>query len=185
MKIMFASDIHGSAYYCRKMLEAFERSKAERLVLLGDILYHGPRNDLPKEYAPKEVIAMLNPLRSRIYAVRGNCDTEVDQMVLQFPILADYALLSFNGRTFYATHGHVFNQDHLPPVQEGDILIHGHTHVLKAEQVEAEGIGKITVLNPGSTSIPKEGNPPTYALLEENVFRIFTFQDEIVKEITL
>ena len=185
MKIMFASDIHGSAYYCRKMLEAFERSKAERLVLLADILYHGPRNDLPKEYAPKEVIAMLNPLRSRIYAVRGNCDTEVDQMVLQFPILADYALLSFNGRTFYATHGHVFNQDHLPPVQEGDILIHGHTHVLKAEQVEAEGIGKITVLNPGSTSIPKEGNPPTYALLEENVFRIFTFQDEIVKEITL
>ena len=185
MKIRFASDIHGSAYYCRKMLEAFERSKAERLVLLGDILYHGPRNDLPKEYAPKEVIAMLNPLRSRIYAVRGNCDTEVDQMVLQFPILADYALLSFNGRTFYATHGHVFNQDHLPPVQEGDILIHGHTHVLKAEQVEAEGIGKITVLNPGSTSIPKEGNPPTYALLEENVFRIFTFQDEIVKEITL
>ena len=185
MKIMFASDIHGSAYYCRKMLEAFERSKAERLVLLGDILYHGPRNDLPKEYAPKEVIAMLNPLRSRIYAVRGNCDTEVDQMVLQFPILADYALLSFNGRTFYATHGHVFNQDHLPPVQEGDILIHGHTHVLKAEEEGAEGVGKLTVLNPGSTSIPKEGNPPTYALLEENVFRIFTFQDEIVKEITL
>ena len=100
------------------------------MVILGDILYHGPRNDLPKEYAPKEVIAMLNPLKDQIYAVRGNCDTEVDQMVLQFPILADYALLVLDGKTFYATHGHVFNQDHLPPMQDGDILVHGHTHLL-------------------------------------------------------
>ena len=121
MKIMFASDIHGSAYYCRRMLEVYEASGASRLVILGDILYHGPRNDLPREYAPKEVIAMLNPLKNQIYAVRGNCDTEVDQMVLEFPILADYALLSIEGKTFYATHGHVYNQDHLPPMQEGDI----------------------------------------------------------------
>ena len=100
MKYMFASDIHGSAYYCRKMLDAFEKSGAERLILLGDILYHGPRNDLPREYAPKEVIAMLNEKRDRIYAIRGNCDTEVDQMVLQFPILADYALLVLTASPF-------------------------------------------------------------------------------------
>ena len=123
MKLMIASDIHGSAYYCRKMLEAYKREDADRLLLLGDILYHGPRNDLPKDYNPKEVIAMLNPLKDQIYAVRGNCDTEVDQMVLQFPILADYALLVLDGKTFYATHGHVFNQDHLPPMQDGDILV--------------------------------------------------------------
>ncbi len=188
MKYMFASDIHGSAYYCRKMIEAFERSGAERLILLGDILYHGPRNDLPKDYAPKEVIAMLNGLKDRIYAVRGNCDTEVDQMVLQFPILADYALLVLNGITFYATHGHVYNQDHIPPMQSGDVLVHGHTHLLKAERVQADsgaGTVEITVLNPGSTSIPKGGNPPTYAVLDGREFTILTFEDEAVKTITL
>ena len=134
MKYMFASDIHGSAYYCRKMLEAYEEEKAERLVLLGDLLYHGPRNDLPVEYAPKEVIQMLNERKREIYAVRGNCEAEVDQMVLDFPVLADYCILAMEGRTFYATHGHIYNQDNLPPIQEGDILIHGHTHVWKAEQ---------------------------------------------------
>ena len=188
MKYMFASDIHGSAYYCRKMIEAFERSGAERLILLGDILCHGPRNDLPKDYAPKEVIAMLNGLKDRIYAVRGNCDTEVDQMVLQFPILADYALLVLNGITFYATHGHVYNQDHIPPMQSGDVLVHGHTHLLKAERVQADsgaGTVEITVLNPGSTSIPKGGNPPTYAVLDGREFTILTFEDEAVKTITL
>ena len=116
MKYMFASDVHGSAYYCRKMLDAYKEEKAERLVLLGDLLYHGPRNDLPKEYAPKEVIAMLNPLKDQIYAVRGNCDTEVDQMVLQFPILADYALLVLDGKTFYATHGHVSWKQNVEPL---------------------------------------------------------------------
>lgn len=177
MKYMIASDIHGSAYYCRKLLEEFEASGAERLILLGDILYHGPRNDLPKEYAPKEVIALLNAHKDRIYCIRGNCDTEVDQMVLEFPILADYALIVDNGLTIYATHGHVYNADHLPPVQKGDILLHGHTHVLKAEQC-----GDITVLNPGSVSIPKEGNPPTYAMLENRVFRIYDFEGNTIKE---
>ncbi len=188
MKYMFASDIHGSAYYCRKMLEAFDASGAERLILLGDILYHGPRNDLPREYAPKEVIAMLNGRKDRIYAVRGNCDTEVDQMVLQFPILADYALLVLNGVTFYATHGHIYHQDHIPPMQDGDVLIHGHTHLLKAERAECRDGDRnvsITVLNPGSTSIPKGGNPATYALLEDRTFSVRTFEGETVKEILL
>ena len=125
MKYMFASDIHGSAYYCRKMLDAFEKEGAERLVLLGDLLYHGPRNDLPKEYAPKQVIPMLNAMKDKIYAVRGNCEAEVDQMVLEFPVMADYCILSIDGKTLYATHGHVYNQNNLPPLCEGDILIHG------------------------------------------------------------
>ena len=184
MKLMIASDIHGSAYWCKKMLKAFEQNGAEKLILLGDILYHGPRNDLPKEYAPKEVITMLNEMKNEIYAVRGNCEAEVDQMVLQFPILADYALLVLDGKTFYATHGHVFNQDHLPPMQDGDILVHGHTHLLKAEKVETE-CGTITVLNPGSVSIPKGGNPNTYAILENGVFTIYSLDGEVVKELKL
>ena len=129
MKLMFASDIHGSAYYCEKMLECYRREKAERLWILGDILYHGPRNDLPKEYAPKKVIAMLNDIKEEICAVRGNCDTEVDQMVLEFPILADYSLLAADGLRLYATHGHVYNEQNMPPLMAGDILIHGHTHI--------------------------------------------------------
>lgn len=185
MKIMFASDIHGSAYYCRKMVDAFYGSGAERLVLLGDILYHGPRNDLPREYQPKEVIQMLNSLSSKIYAVRGNCDTEVDQMVLSFPIMADYALLYTGQAAVYATHGHVCHQDHLPPMQDGDILMHGHTHLLKAEWVEAEGIGTIGVVNPGSVSIPKGGNPPTYGMLEDGHMQILTFDGEVVRELNL
>lgn len=185
MKIMFASDIHGSAYYCRKMLDLYKQSGAGRLVILGDILYHGPRNDLPREYAPRDVIAMLNPLKNQIYAVRGNCDTEVDQMVLEFPILADYGLLIIDGRAFYATHGHVYHQDNLPPVQDGDILIHGHTHLLKAETAELPEGGRIAVLNPGSVSIPKGGCPNTCAMVEDGVFTILTLDGEVVKELKL
>lgn len=177
---MFASDIHGSAYYCRQMLKAYEEEKAERLVLLGDLLYHGPRNDLPKEYAPKEVIQMLNAHKNELYVVRGNCEAEVDQMVLEFPVLADYCILVIDGLTFYATHGHVYNQNHLPPMKNGDILIHGHTHVLKAEAMDG-----YILLNPGSTSIPKEGNPPTYAVLEDKVFKIKDFDGNIIKEMRL
>lgn len=177
MKYMIASDIHGSAFYCRKMLEAFEASGADRMILLGDILYHGPRNDLPKEYAPKEVLAMLNGYRDRIYCVRGNCDTEVDQMVLEFPVLADYALFVLDGVTIYATHGHVYHENHLPPMQPGDVLLHGHTHVLRADRC-----GEITILNPGSVSIPKEGNPPTYAILDQGLFQILDFEGRIIKE---
>ena len=180
MKYMFASDIHGSAYYCRKMLDAFEKEGAERLVLLGDLLYHGPRNDLPKEYAPKQEIPMLNAMKDKIYAVRGNCEAEVDQMVLEFPVMADYCILAIDGKTLYATHGHVYNQNNLPPLCEGDILIHGHTHVLKAEQMKG-----YILLNPGSVSIPKEGNPPTYAMLEDGVFSIMDFEGNIVKSIVL
>ena len=180
MKYLFASDIHGSAYYCRKLLDAFREEQAERLVLRGDLLYHGPRNDLPREYAPKEVIALLNEHKNKIYAVRGNCEAEVDQMVLEFPVMADYCILSVDGRTFYATHGHIYNQDNLPPLQEGDILIHGHTHVLKAQQMDG-----YILLNPGSVSIPKEGNPATYAVLENSIFTIKDFDGNTVREMRL
>ena len=180
MKYMIASDIHGSAYFCRKLLDAYITSGAGRLILLGDILYHGPRNDLPREYAPKEVISMLNEYKDQIYCVRGNCDTEVDQMVLEFPILGDYALLAVHGLTIYATHGHIYNKENLPPIQKGDILLHGHTHILFAER-----LGDVTILNPGSVSIPKGGNPPSYGILEDTVFRIMDFDGNMIKEINL
>ena len=132
MKFMIASDIHGSAWYCKKMLEAYEREGAQRLILLGDILYHGPRNDLPKEYNPKQVIAMLNPMKDCIYAVRGNCEAEVDQMVLEFPVLADYGFFLCGSRTIYMSHGHHYNPEHLPPMKEGDVLLYGHTPYMES-----------------------------------------------------
>ncbi len=180
MKYMFASDIHGSAWYCRKLLEEYRRSGADRLVLLGDILYHGPRNDLPREYAPKEVIGLLNGIKEEIYAVRGNCEAEVDQMVLEFPVMADYAVLALNGLTFYATHGHVYHPNHLPPMKSGDILIYGHTHLLRAE-----AIGSNYVLNPGSVSIPKGGNPATFGILDGQEFSIVDFEVNVVKNLIL
>ena len=118
MKMMIASDIHGSACYCREMLAAFDREQADKLLLLGDILYHGPRNDLPKEYAPKEVASLLNARKNQLLCVRGNCDTEVDQMVLDFPVLADYCILYVGDRMIFATHGHHFNQNALSPMAE-------------------------------------------------------------------
>ena len=166
MKLMIASDIHGSASCCRKMLEAYEKEQADRLVLLGDILYHGPRNDLPEEYAPKKVIAMLNPLREEFLCVRGNCEAEVDQMVLDFPVLADYCLLALDGLTIFATHGHVWNPQNLPPLKKGDILLCGHTHVPMC-RVEENYI----YMNPGSVSIPKEDSPHSYMTYENGLFR--------------
>ena len=162
MKWMIASDLHGSAYYCRKMLEAFEREGADRLFLLGDLLYHGPRNDLPREYAPKKVIPLLNGKKEKLLCVRGNCDAEVDQMVLEFPVLADYAVLPVGRRLIYATHGHIYHVKNLPPLAPGDVLLHGHTHVPAWTEF---GQGNL-YLNPGSVSIPKENSPHSYMTLE-------------------
>lgn len=180
MKYMFASDIHGSAFYCGKMLEAFEEEGAGRLVLLGDLLYHGPRNDLPKEYAPKQVIAMLNEYKHRILTVRGNCDAEVDQMVLEFPIMADYGILIEEKKTFYLSHGHIYHEGNLPPLQKGDIFVYGHTHVLRAENKDGQ-----VYLNPGSVSLPKEGNVPSYAILDQGVFTIKGFDGTTIKELEI
>lgn len=180
MKIFVASDIHGSAYYCQKMLDAYEREGADRMLLLGDILYHGPRNDLPKEYAPKEVITMLNERKDEIYAVRGNCEAEVDQMVLSFPVLAEYCLLPLKNKVIYATHGHVYNEEKLPPMKLGDILLHGHTHVWKAEKRDG-----YTLINPGSISIPKEGKTPSYGMLEDGRFEIKDLQGKVLASLVL
>ena len=165
MKLMIASDIHGSALFCKQLLEAFERESADKLLLLGDVLYHGPRNDLPEGYAPKEVISLLNPFADRILCVRGNCDTEVDQMVLSFPVLADYAVIFCGTRPVYATHGHNYNEEKLPPLADGDILLCGHTHVPRCTHHH-----RYTYMNPGSVSIPKENSPHSYMTLENNTF---------------
>lgn len=176
MKLMIASDIHGSAPCCRKMLEAYVREKADRLLLLGDILYHGPRNDLPEGYAPKEVIAMINPVKKNLLCVRGNCDTEVDQMVLDFPVLADYCLLDLTdgsgnaGAVMFATHGHRYNPHHLPPLSDGDILLNGHTHIPACEEILDMDGNRYQYLNPGSVSIPKEGSRRSYMIYEKGTF---------------
>ncbi len=177
MKWMIASDIHGSAFYCNKLLQRFEQEKAQRLILLGDILYHGPRNDLPQEYAPKKVITMLNQIKENILCVRGNCDTEVDQMVLEFPILSDYAVLDLGDHIVYATHGHIYNGNNLPPLHQGDILIYGHTHVPECTETQ-----KIILMNPGSVSIPKENSHHGYMTLENGVFLWKDLDGEIKKE---
>ena len=165
MKILIASDLHGSASYCRRLMDAWDREAPDRVLLLGDLLYHGPRNDLPEEYDPKQVLAMLNERRESILCVRGNCDTEVDQMVLQFPILADYAWIATNECTVFATHGHVYNTQNLPPLKEGDILLYGHTHIPAWEDH-----GSFRYFNPGSVSIPKAGSGHSYMVLENGVF---------------
>ena len=153
MKLIVASDIHGSAYWCGKLLELVEREQPDKLILLGDLLYHGPRNDLPRDYAPKAVIPMLSGLKDRIIAVRGNCEAEVDQMVLPFPCMADYAQLLAEGTLFHLTHGHHQSPEALPPLPEGSVFLSGHTHV-KRDEI----IGGIRCLNPGSVSIPKDGS---------------------------
>ncbi len=165
MKLMIASDIHGSAYYCKKMLDAFENEKCDRLLILGDILYHGPRNDLPREYAPKKVIEMLNNVKDKLLCVRGNCEAEVDQMVLQFPVLADYAVIPYKDNMIYVTHGHIYNENNLPPLQNGDILLNGHTHIPKCNKHS-----NYVYMNPGSVSIPKENSYHSYMVLLNDVF---------------
>ena len=160
MKIMVASDIHGSAKWCRELMKAFAEERAERLLLLGDLLYHGPRNALPGEYDTKAVAEMLNSVKDKVLCVRGNCDAEVDQVMLDFPIMAEYCLLFAGGRSIFATHGHVFSKENFP---EADILLHGHTHIPAWEELAG---GRLYV-NPGSVSLPKGGSAHSYMMLDD------------------
>jgi len=177
MKYVIASDIHGSAYYCEKLLEAFKIEKADRLILLGDILYHGPRNDLPKDYAPKKVIELLNGMKDKIHCVRGNCDAEVDQMVLEFPIMADYAVFTEGKYTVYATHGHVYGPQNLPVRGENIVLLSGHTHVPACEKKDG-----FVCMNPGSVSIPKENSEHGYMMWADDMFVWKNLEGERYKE---
>ena len=165
MKLLIASDLHGSAYNCRLLLEAFQREKADRLVLLGDLLYHGPRNPFPQEYDTKAVTAMLNGAADCLLCVRGNCDSEVDQMVLEFPMLAEYAFLSVDGVNICAAHGHAYGPDTPQPLQPGDFLLCGHIQLPVRREM-----GHFTYLNPGSLALPKEETPRSYMTLENGVF---------------
>ena len=183
MIYLIASDIHGSAYYMHKLIDAYIKNNASRLILLGDILYHGPRNDLPLEYNPKKTYALLNMYRDSILCVRGNCDAEVDQMVLEFPLMADYATLfleELGGRMIYLTHGHHFNEDNLPPMKKGDILINGHTHIPVAKEENG-----FVFLNPGSVSIPKGGWPNSYILYKDGTFTVLDFDDKELMSLTI
>ncbi len=178
MKLLIASDIHGDIECCEKTFAAFEREGADKFLLLGDLLYHGPRNNLPDSYMPKKVIELLNSNKDKILAVRGNCDTEVDQMVLDFPILADYAYLFLDGLSVIATHGHKFNPDSPPPMKKGEILITGHTHVYASLAFGNDN----RYLNPGSVTLPKNGNPKTYIVYENRCFTVKTFDGGVVSE---
>lgn len=171
MKLVIASDIHGSAYWCERLMEQIELENPDTVVLLGDLLYHGPRNDLPKGHDPKSVVKMLNGMASRILAVRGNCEAEVDQMVLDFPCMADYAVLMDGGRQLYMTHGHLWSPDNLPPLPDGSAFLYGHTHVKVNQDIANPAGGTIHVLNPGSLSIPKDGSH-SFAVYEDGIFKL-------------
>lgn len=180
MKLVFISDIHGSIYYLRKAIDRFNLEKGDYLIILGDILYHGARNDLPKEYNPKEVIKELNKYKDKIIAVRGNCDSEVDEMVLEFPIMATYSNILLENKRLFLTHGHIYNEKKLIELKEKSAFIYGHTHIPRAEFKNG-----IYFLNPGSITLPKENNPNTYGILENNKFIIKTLEGKLFKEIVL
>lgn len=176
MKLLIASDIHGDLESARLVIDTYEKEKCDKILLLGDILYHGPRNDIPKSYNPRGVIELLNANRNILLAVRGNCDTEVDQMVLTFPVLADYICLSLDGLNVYATHGHKYNVDSPLPFVNGDILLHGHTHI----PVCAEFGNHNYYLNPGSVAIPKNGFSRTYMIYENRCFTVKDFNGNVI-----
>ena len=177
MKYFVISDIHGSSFYLKKAMERFEEEKADFILILGDILYHGARNDLPKGYAPKEIIEILNEKAEIIMAVRGNCESEVDQMVLDFPIQGTYSNMVLGGKRLFITHGHLYNEKNNVRMPENSCFLSGHTHILKAEKIDG-----IHYLNPGSISLPKNNNPHSYAVLEDDKFTVKTLEGDMILE---
>lgn len=180
MKIFFIADIHGSLYYTKKALEKFKDENADYIVILGDELYHGARNPLPQDYNPKEVASLLNEFAHSIIAVRGNCDSEVDEMVLDFPMMAVYSIILHNNMRLFLTHGHIYNEANLPKLEKGDAFIYGHTHVPKAEKKDG-----IFIINPGSITFPKENSVNSYGILEDSTFKIKDLNGNVFKEIEL
>ena len=184
MKLLIASDLHGDLCAAERVFARYAAEGAERLLWLGDLLYHGPRNDLPAGYAPKAVIALLNAHKDHLFCVRGNCEAEVDQMVLAFPVLADYALIPIGDRTLFATHGHHHNTDTPPPLRDGDILLHGHTHLYASVPFDLPGGGRALYLNPGSVALPKGGNAASYMTLDTTTgaWRLCDLQGALIRE---
>ncbi|MEG1586641.1 MAG: phosphodiesterase [Bacteroidales bacterium] len=181
MKYILISDIHGCEPTLRQALSKADEMQADRILILGDILYHGPRNSIPEGYNPQEVVAMLNLLKDRIIAVRGNCDAEVDQMLLNFPCMSDYALIQENRTTFFATHGHIYNPQQLPSLSAGNVFMYGHTHLWQLEYQNG-----IILCNPGSITFPKENRPATFGFYEEGVLSIHRLDDgTILKDMQL
>ncbi len=180
MKLLIISDIHGSLYYAKKAITAYETENADYIVILGDELYHGVRNPLPQEYNPKEVALLLNKYCDKIVAIRGNCDSEVDEMVLDFPIMTSYSTILYNGRRFFLSHGHIYNESNLPKLSDGDVFMYGHTHIPVAKKQE-----NIYIFNPGSITLPKENNPNTYGVLENNTLLIKKFDGKIFRELKI
>ncbi|WP_162383094.1 phosphodiesterase [Citrobacter sp. NCU1] len=181
MKLMFASDIHGSLPATERVLELFAKSGAQWLVILGDVLNHGPRNALPEGYAPAQVADLLNTLAGQIIAVRGNCDSEVDQMLLHFPITAPWQQILMENQRLFLTHGHLFGPENLPALNTGDVLVYGHTHLPVAEKR-----GEVYHFNPGSVSIPKGGFKASYGILDNNVLRVIALNDQsLIAQMTI
>lgn len=177
MKLFFISDIHGSLSNLETALECYQREEADRIVILGDALYHGPRNPLPEEYNPAEVASVLNRYKDRISAVRGNCDSEVDQMLIEYPMMETYSTILLENRKIFLTHGHIFGPDNPPQLNEGDVLAFGHIHLPVAEKR-----GAIYAFNPGSISLPKQGNPKSYGIFDGSKLQVKTFDGEILCE---
>lgn len=175
---MVISDIHGSLFYLKKVIEIFEKNNYDKILILGDELYHGPRNPLPKEYNPKETAELLNRYKNKIIAVRGNCDSEVDQMVLNFPITADYNMIFWENKKIFMTHGHIYNIDSPLPMEDGDIMIYGHFHIPIIQRKNEK-----MFLNPGSISLPKENNPNSFGVFENGSFYIKDMEENILNEI--
>lgn len=180
MKIFFVSDIHGSIYYLKKAIEKFEEEKPDQIVVLGDVMYHGPRNPLPKDYNPSEVADLLNSYKSLIIAVRGNCDSEVDQMLIEYPMMSDYTIINMNGYKIFATHGHIYDKSNMPELIKGDVFIHGHWHLPMAENKDG-----IFILNPGSIALPKGGFSNSYAILDNDEFIIKDLDGGVIKSIKI
>ena len=181
MKLFFASDLHGSLPATEQVLQAFERSGAHTLVLLGDTLNHGPRNPVPQGYNPQAVSERLNQYAERIIAVRGNCDSEVDQMLLSFPMMTDYAWVMLeSGQRLFITHGHLYNANKRPPLRVGDVIVHGHSHIPVAELD-----GEQYIFNPGSATFPREGHAASYGMLEGDELRVLSFDDQVMMQTQL
>lgn len=173
MKYLIISDIHGSYYYLNKVLKIFNEEKCDKIIILGDILYHGPRNDLPKEYNPKKVISALNELSDKIIAIKGNCDAEVDEMVLSFKLNQNYFLN--DSLRLYLTHGHHLNFNNKDNILDVDVILYGHSHIHKIEK-----INNIFYINPGSISLAKDDLINSFAIMDDNIINIYDLNKNVL-----